>query len=139
MHSCAKQNRTEQNFCPALSLAEEAGILTHCSGPGVMLLPDGSMYAGAFASDRFDGRGTYEYSGGRGCHMGEWHMGRKHGKARQRPRTPHTPTLNPAVHAQMECLGWSARTEPQWRDWPRMSTCHPHGYIDDSFLAEGAS
>ena len=48
-----------------------------------MLLPDGSLFKGDFGSDRIEGRGTYEYGGGRGCHVGEWRAGRKHGKARK--------------------------------------------------------
>lgn len=54
---------------------------------GVMLLPDGSLYEGAFANDRFEGHGTYEYGGGRGCHVGGWRAGVKHGQA----RTHHLP------------------------------------------------
>jgi len=62
---------------------------------GVLLLPDGGLYQGAFVADRFEGRGIM-YARGQGCHVGEWQAGRKHGQ----------------VHGnQLECTGVTACTD----------------------------
>lgn len=43
-----------------------------------MLLPDGGVYTGEFAADKWEGNGKYEYPDG-SCYVGEWKEGKKHG------------------------------------------------------------
>jgi hypothetical protein len=65
-----------------IPLALCSSWLSGLARAGVLLLPDGGLYQGAFAADRFEGRGTYMYAKGQGCHVGEWQAGRKHGQVR---------------------------------------------------------
>jgi hypothetical protein len=43
-----------------------------------MLLPDGGVYTGSFAADKWEGDGMYEYPDG-SCYVGQWQAGKKHG------------------------------------------------------------
>ena len=46
-----------------------------------MLMPDGGIYQGGFAEDKFDGQGQYEYPDG-STYVGQWRAGKKHGQVR---------------------------------------------------------
>ena len=44
-----------------------------------MRMPDGAMYQGQFAGDKFEGQGQYEYVDG-STYVGAWKGGKKHGE-----------------------------------------------------------
>ncbi|KAK9859845.1 hypothetical protein WJX84_005719 [Apatococcus fuscideae] len=48
-------------------------------GQGMMLMPDGALYTGAFQADKFDGTGTHSYPAG-STYTGSWKAGKKHGQ-----------------------------------------------------------
>ena len=72
------------------------------SGRGVLQLPNGERYDGAFEDNLMHGHGTYHYVSG-DKYVGDWKHGRKHG---QGVRVPSTATRACACIDCVPVLVW---------------------------------